>query len=128
MIRNFQRILFTIAASLIVADLVWGLYGHFQVDVPAYARLGLLSLGMAAGGLYYQNRRGEPALAAIMFGTAFLCAFSAAASVLNYFLLTVAGPRIDNILVAADRALGFDWYTTMVAMSRHVMLNEIFFR
>jgi hypothetical protein len=128
MIANFQRILFTIAAALIAVDLVWGFYGHFQVDVSSYARLGLLSLGMAAGGLYYQVRRGEPALAAIMFGTGFLCAFSAAASVLNYFLLTVAGRRIDDILVAADRALGFDWYNTMVAMSHHVMLNDIFFR
>jgi hypothetical protein len=128
MVANFQRILFTIAASLIVVDLAWGLYGHFQVDVLAYARLGLLSLGMAAGGVYYQKRRAEPALAALMFGTGFLCAFSAAASVLNYFLLTVAGRRIDDILVAADQALGFDWYATMVAMSHHVMLNEIFFR
>jgi hypothetical protein len=128
MIANFQRILFTIATGLIVVDLAWGFYGHFQVDVLAYARLGLLSLGMAAGGLYYQTRRAEPALAAMMFGTAFLCAFSAAASVLNYFLLTVAGPRIDHVLAAADRALGFDWYNIMVAMSHHVVLNEIFFR
>src|SRR5437764_576143 len=67
MIANFQRILFTIATGLIVVDLVWGFYGHFQVDVLAYARLGLLSLGMAAGGLYYQTRRAEPALASIMF-------------------------------------------------------------
>ena len=98
------------------------------MDILAYAQLGALSLAMAAGGFYYQKRRAEPALAALMFGTAFLCAFSAAASVLNYFLLTVAGRRIDDILVAADRALGFDWYDTMVAMSHHAMLNEIFFR
>jgi hypothetical protein len=128
MIANFQRILLTIVASLVAVDLAWGLCAHFQVDVAAYAQLGLMSLGMMAGGLYYQSRRGEPALAAMMFGTAFLCAFSAAASMLNYFLLTVAGPRIDDILVAADRALGFDWYNTMIAMSHHVLLNEIFFR
>jgi hypothetical protein len=128
MIANFQRILFIIVTALIGADLVWGFYAHFQVDVVAYGQLGLLSLAMMAGGFYYQNRRAEPALAAMMFGTAFLCAFSAAASVLNYFLLTVAGPRIDGILVAADRALGFDWYNTMIAMSHHVWLNEIFFR
>lgn len=128
MIANFQRILFTVAASLIAVDLVWGLYAHFQVDVMGYAKLGLLSLATMAGGIYYQNRRAEPALAAMMFGTAFLCAFSAAASLLNYFLLTVTGPRIDDILVAMDRALGFDWYDTMVAMSHHVWLNEIFFR
>jgi len=128
MTANFHRILFTLAASLIVVDIAWGFYGHFHVDVLAYARLGLLSLAMLAGGHYYQNRRGEPALAAIMFGTAVLCAFSAAASVLNYFLLTVAGPRIDDVLAIADRALGFDWYNTMVMMSHHVVLNDIFFR
>src|SRR6185312_923564 len=128
MIANLQRILLIVATGLIGIDLAWGFCGHFDVDVLAYGRLGLISLGMAAGGLYYQNRRAEPALAAAMLGTAFLCAFSAAASLLNYFLLTVAGRRIDDALVAADRALGFDWYNTMVAMSHHVMLNEIFFR
>src|ERR1700749_22475 len=106
---NFQRILFTLAATLVAIDLVWGFCGRFHVDVLAYARLGLLSLGMAAGGFFYQNRPDEPALAPIMFGTGLPCAFSAAVSVLNYFLPTVAGPRIDDILAAADQALGFDW-------------------
>jgi hypothetical protein len=94
----------------------------------AYGRLAVLSLMMFAGGIYYQSRRNEPPIAAMMFGTSFLCAFSAAASVLNYFLLTVAGPRIDDILARADLALGFDWYATMMAMSHHLLLNAVFFR
>lgn len=128
MIPSLQRILFVIVLGVVAVDLVWAAGGHFQVDVLAYARLGMLSLGMLVGGLYYQSRRNEPAIAAMMFGTSFLCAFSAAASVLNYFLLTVAGPRIDDILARADLALGFDWYVTMIAMSHHPVINAVFFR
>src|SRR6185312_2467675 len=130
MIAALQRILFTIAVSVILIDLVWGFHSRFNVDVAGYARLGVMSLGLLAGGIYYQRHRDEPSLAAMLLGASFLCAFSAAASLLNYFLITVAAgtPRIDQALVSADRMLGFDWYATMIAMSRHVFLNEVFFR
>ena len=72
--------------------------------------------------------RPEPQLAAMLFGAGFLCAFSAGASVLNYFLLTVAGKPIDSVLVQADRMLGFDWYDVMMRMGDHPYLNEVLFR
>ncbi|HEY0266804.1 MAG TPA: phosphatase PAP2 family protein [Rhizomicrobium sp.] len=129
MVLELQRRLFALAGLLVLIDLVWWPLGHFQVDAPAYARLALMSLALLAGGIFYQTRRREPELAAMLMGASFLCLFSAAASVLNYFLITVAGTRhIDDILVATDRALGFDWYAAMVWMSHHVWLNEIFFR
>jgi hypothetical protein len=128
MISRLQRILFGLNAILIVGDFAWAAIGHFQIDIVAYARLGLMSLALLAGGVLYQTRRSEPELAAMLMGASFLCLFSAAASVLNYFFLTLHGPRIDDVLVAADRALGFDWYRTMVAMARHPLLNDILFR
>jgi hypothetical protein len=124
---KLQRILFGLAGAVVAVDLIWAAIGNFHVDVVAYARLGLMSLGLLAVALFYQNRRGEPELAAMLMGASFLCLFSAAASVLNYFLLTLHGPRIDDILVAADRAMGFDWYRVMVAMAQHPLLNEAFF-
>ncbi len=126
--NKIQRILFALAGGVVLIDIAWWLLGHFQVDIAAYAKLGTMSLGLLVGGIYYQTRRNEPALAAMMLGASFLVLFSAAASVLNYFLLTVAGPRIDDVLVAWDQALGFDWYTTMVAMADHPLLNGAFFR
>jgi hypothetical protein len=127
MTATLQRILLSIAASLIVADLAWGWMGHFHVDVAAYARLGLLGLALLCGGIFYQTRRPDPALAAMLLGASFLVFFSAAANLLNNYLLTVAGARIDARLDAADRALGFDWYRLMLAMADHPVLNGVLF-
>ncbi len=55
----------------------------------------------------------------MLFGTGFLVAFSAAASVLNAMLLTVANSRIDTLLARADIALGFDWPAMMRAVAGH---------
>jgi hypothetical protein len=90
--------------------------------------LALLSLGLFVIGLVYQKYRPDPALVSMLMGASFLTAFSAAASVLNYFLLTKAGERIDDLLVAADRMLGFDWYRMMLAMADHPLLNAVFFQ
>src|ERR1700712_987603 len=124
MIAKLQRILFAIATGLIAVDLAWGWIGHFQVDVAAYARLGLVGLVMLCGGIFYSTRRPDPALAAMLLGASFLVFFTAAANLLNNFLLTVAGPRIDAQLDAADRALGFDWYRLMLVMADHPILNS----
>jgi hypothetical protein len=128
MLFKLQRILFGLCAVVVAADLAWAAIGHFQIDIAAYAQLGVLSLALLGGGIFYQARRAEPGLAAMLMGASFLCLFSAAASVLNYFFLTLHGPRIDHILIAADRALGFDWYAAMLFMARHPLLNEVFFR
>jgi PAP2 superfamily len=127
MTASLQRILFVTAASLIAADLVWGISGRFQVDVIAYLRLGALSLALLGAGIFYQTRRDEPCIAAMLLGACFLCAFSAAASLFNYFLLTFHGPRIDVALAAADRALGFDWVGVMTAMTAHPLLGRLLF-
>lgn len=127
MIQTLQRQLFAIAASLVVLDLAWALAGHFRIDTLAYVRLGLLSAALMGAGIFYQVRRGEPKIAAMFMGAAFLCAFSAAASVLNYFLLTVHGPRIDATLAAMDHALGFDWPSAVAAMIPHPLINAALF-
>jgi hypothetical protein len=121
------RFLFGLALSLVAVDLTWASLVHFDIDYLAYAKLGAMALALFMGGTFYRTKRPEPALAAMLLGTSFLIVFSAAASMLNYFLLTVAGPRIDLLLAAADGALGFDWYRTMLIMAHHPILNGIFF-
>jgi hypothetical protein len=128
MTTTLQRRLFGLVAIIIAVDMVWAALGHFHIDTLAYIRVTALALALLGGGLYYQWKRSEPALAAMLLGTAFLCTFSAAASVLNYFLLTVAGPRIDYLLAVADRALGFDWYRMMLVMGHHPVFNQVLFR
>ncbi len=61
----------------------------------------------------------------MLFGSAFLCLFSAGASVLNYCLLTVAGPRIDAPLAALDRAMGFHWPAAMAWLGGHPVINTV---
>jgi len=59
----------------------------------------------------------------MLLGTAFLLAFSLAASLFNYLLLTRAGARIDLQLARLDRAMGFDWPQVMAWMALHPSLN-----
>jgi hypothetical protein len=127
MIPTLQRFLFALAAGLVLVDLAWGAGAHFRVDATAYGRIALLAASLTGAGLFYQKYRGEPAIAAMLLGASFLCAFSAAASLLNYFLLTAHGPRIDAALAATDRALGFNWLAAMTAMAGHPWLNRLFF-
>jgi hypothetical protein len=123
-----QRLMFAVAASLVTIALAWGWIGHFHVDAAAYIRPALIGLVMLAAGIFYQVRRPDPKIVAMLLGASFLILFSAAANLLNNFLLTVAGPRIDAQLDAADRALGFDWYRLMLRMADHPVLNGWLFQ
>ena len=109
-----------------LADLVWWQLGHFQVS-SAYAMSLVLGLVLLAAGIFYEVRRGEPRLAAMLLTGAFLMIFTAAASMLNSFLLTVAGPNSDAFFDHLDRAVGFDWYQAMLAVARRPLLNQVFF-
>lgn len=124
--NEMARWLFGLAGGLVLADLAWWRLGGFQVS-PLYA--GSLGLGLAllAGGIFYETRRGEPRLAAMLLGGAFLVIFSAAASLLNSFLLTVAGPNSDAFFDRLDRGLGFHWFDAMLFVVRHPLLNQAFF-
>lgn len=122
------HLLLILVAAVAAIDCVWAVLGHFSLDVMGYLKLALMSAGLFAGAAFYSTLRPDPRPAAMLFGAGFLCAFSAGASVLNYFLITVAGTPIDPLLVQADRLLGFDWYNTMVAMASYPLLNEVFFR
>jgi hypothetical protein len=120
---TLPALLLALTALLAAGDAVWVVLGHFQLDTGAYFRLGLMALALLAGARVYQTVRPDPRLAAMLFGTGFLCAFSLGASLLNYLLLTRAGARIDVPLAALDRALGFDWPVAMSWMANHPRLN-----
>lgn len=128
MTAALQRILFAVAASLLVVDLAWGWLGHFQVNVAAYTPPALIGLATLGLGIFYQTWRPDPKIVAMALGASFLIFFSAAANILNNFLLTVAGARVDAQLDAADRALGFDWYRLMLTMADHPVLNGWLFQ
>lgn len=115
-------LLVSVAAAIGAIDLVWAEKANFAVAGSAYARLAVVTGLCWAGGYLYQTWRPEPRLAAMLFGTGFLISFSAAGSALNAMLLVVAGPRVDNALAQADRALGIDWPNMMLALTDHQAL------
>jgi hypothetical protein len=102
-----------------LADWLWAQSAGFAVSGLAYARLALASAFFFAAGYVYSRWRPEPRLAAMLTGTGFLIGFTAAASVLNVMLATVAGHRIDALLAGIDLALGFHWTGMMRAVADH---------
>ena len=122
---RLQLVLFAIVAAAAGTDVVWSVAGHSDVDAPAYGLLALLAAGLAAGGLFYDRVRRDERLAAMLLGTSFLIGMSAAFSVLNYLLLTFAGPRIDAPLAAIDRALGVDWPALMTFVAHYPLSNMV---
>jgi hypothetical protein len=120
-----QRILVLIVACLLAADCVCASAHHFDVDVPSFGLLAGLSVALTMLGVFYERVRGDANLSAMLFGTAFLCAFSPSLDILNYFLLTVAGPRADVFLAHLDRAMGFDWPSLMLWVAVHPALDGV---
>lgn len=125
MTRQLQRTLLAIVAAIVTVDVAWAGAGRFEVDKPAYGTLALLSAVLAAGGVFYTRVRKDENLSAMLFAASFLIAFSAAFSMLNYLLLTVAGPRIDTMLASIDRAFGFDWPAMMAFMTDYPRINAL---
>ncbi len=125
MASRLQLILLGIVALVAAIDTVWIGTGHFDVDAGAYGEIALLALACAAGGMFYERVRKDDRLAAMLIGTSFLLGMSASFSVLNYLLITVAGPRIDAPLAALDRALGVNWPAMMAVIAQHPLLNAM---
>ncbi len=92
---SLQLILLGIVGLAAGTDMVWVRSGHFDVDAQAFGLVALLAGLCAIGALYYERVRRDDRLAAMLAGTSFLLAMSSSFSLLNYLLLTVAGPRID---------------------------------
>jgi membrane-associated phospholipid phosphatase len=98
---------------------------HFDVDLASFGLLGGLSVALTALGIFYERARNDANLSAMLFGAAFLCAFSPSVDIFNYFLLTIAGPRADLFFAHVDRAIGFDWPTLMSWIAGHPHLNAL---
>ncbi len=125
MVSRVQFVLLGIVASVAAVDLTWTGAGHFSVDARAYGGIALLTAIFAAAGVFYDRVRREERLAAMLLGTSFLLGMSASFSLLNYLLLTVAGPRIDIPLAALDRVIGVDWPAMMAMAAQHPLIAVI---
>jgi hypothetical protein len=120
-----HRLLWAVAALIIVVDLVWAALVHFDIDPRGYLFVAEVAAAVGALALFYGHIRKDEKLCDMLSGTAFLIVFSAAFGLLNYMLLTVAGPRIDAPLAAIDQALGFRWVAVMTFMAHHPLFNFV---
>lgn len=120
-----HRILWGIAASIVLLDILWAAAVHFDIDSRGY--LFVVEVAALTGGLalFYGRIRRDDRLSGMLSGTAFLIVFTAAFSALNCMLLIVAGPRIDAQLAGFDKLLGFNWVSVMTIMAHHPILNFI---
>jgi PAP2 superfamily protein len=127
MTLSLKAVLVSFVVLVLVVDSTWASLASFDIDSPAYLRLAMVAAIFAIGSLFYGSFRKDEKLQAMLFGTFFLTAFSASFGVLNYFLLTVAGPRIDQDLALIDRMLGVDWPALMQFAEQHPTANLILF-
>ena len=123
--RTLNRLLFVLGTAIILVDAAWLLVGNFTIDWQRYNILLVVALPLVGGTVYYERFRSEPDLSAMLACAAFLIVFAAAASLASYLLITIAGPRIDQLLAAADASIGFHWSPVMAFAANHPLLNGI---
>jgi hypothetical protein len=125
MTSRLQIVLLSIIVPVILTNIVWGHIGHFDVEVRDFVLIDLFAVALSCGGYYYDRKRHEDRLAAMLYGTAFLIVMANNFSLLNNLLLTIAGPRVDGVLAAADRAIGVDWPAMMAWAASHPWINVV---
>jgi hypothetical protein len=117
-----NRILFAIAFAVVAVDAVWLNLVHFDADLHNYLIFLFVVPLLVGGAVYYGRIRNERGLSAMMSGAAFLVTFPPACCLLSYLLLTVAGPRIDDLLASIDRSIGFSWPALMTTAAAYPLL------
>ena len=119
-------LLLSIIGVLAAGELAWQRIGHFSVDLRLYGAVMLLFLAFMSGAYFYDRVRKDACVSSLLFGLGFLFASAASLNIISYFGLTVAGPRIDYLLAAMDRAIGVDWPALMRFAAGHPGLNMVF--
>jgi membrane-associated phospholipid phosphatase len=121
-----MRILLLIILGVLVAiEIVWQQIGHFSVDIRLYRLIMLQFVAFMSGAYFYERARKDPCVSSLLFGLGFVSAAAASLNIINYFGLTVTGPRIDDFLAAMDWAIGVDWPALMRFAAGHPWFNTV---
>ena len=73
LVIRLRRVLLGIAFCVVAIDLIWAQLARFHLDYARFMGLALLSLALLAGSQFYQSKRPDPSLSAMLFGAGFLC-------------------------------------------------------
>lgn len=123
--KSMRALLLIILGVLAAIEVIWQQIGHFSVDVRLYSAIMLLFAAFMSGAYFYDRVRKDPCVSSLLFGLGFVFASAASLNIINYFGLTVAGPRIDDLLAAMDRAIGVDWPALMRFAAGHLWFNMV---
>jgi PAP2 superfamily len=104
-----SRAIWSLIGLLIGVDALWLPAAGITVAVSGLIRVFAAVAVAAAIALFYWRTHRSNALMRLCHATAQLLTFSAAAAILSYLVTATHAPLTDDMLAAADRALGFDW-------------------
>lgn len=125
MISAMRLLLLGILGALVGIEIIWQHICHFDVDVRSYGFSVGMFFALMIGSSYYEYIRKDRCVSSMLFGLAFIIVYAAILTIINYFGLTITGPRIDHFLAEADRALGVNWPALMVFAANHPNLNYV---
>ncbi|WP_269929506.1 phosphatase PAP2 family protein [Aminobacter sp. HY435] len=98
-----------VVAAIFAVDTIWILGSDFQFHMQSMLTVIGITVVLAAVAWFYRTKRPMERFEVLCSETAILLAFSAAAAVLSLLMTSLDMPLIDDKLIAADAALGFDW-------------------
>jgi len=127
MTLTVRRLLFAILGLLASIQLIWQRVGHFDVDIKAYAWPLILFAIFMIGAMVYDRVRKDPSISSMLFGFGFVIIYAATLNIISYFGLTIAGPRIDDLLASIDRHMGIYWPSLILFMAKHPTINIVLF-
>lgn len=111
--------------AIIALDAVWIVLSDFTFDFAATAKVAGIVAFLFALGLFYRFRRPMKNFEVMCVETAILLGFSAAAAVFSYLLTSLNYPLVDDVLVRADKAFGFDWLAYVGFVSERPWLAKL---
>lgn len=93
------------------------------IDVASFATPVLVALAMILAAAHYRMSERSPNIALALASCAIFILFTNAGAALNYALLPIGQPLIDEALFRADAAIGFDWVDMSSRVADHPTLS-----
>lgn len=120
--------------------LVWSLFTLLAVIDAVGLRLADMSVKPKALGasifhvlcmtlltLFYTYWRKDRRIASLAHSIAAFLAFTSVTIILSYLTVVLHRPLIDDVLAAADRAVGFDWMAQYTWIKAHPLIERVLF-
>ena len=111
-----QRLIIYFSASAFAMAAAGLLWSGYRLDWAGHGTMILALLVLATATWFYSAIRPDRRLATTLLATAAVLVFVNSSSILNYTLLALDRPLIDDVLVGWDAAIGFVWPDFVAAM------------